>query len=114
MFHVFTALAELPGEMIVEGTRKRLKAARASGKRLGRSPAMTEEQVRHTRDLLTQPENSDSAIARLLGISRSTLYKHVLELSGGRTALSPHHWMVNRAPGVRYSSVPPGRYRLHE
>jgi len=48
---------------------------------------MTAEQIRPARDLLTCPENSVASIARLLGVSRSTLYKHVPELSGGRTAI---------------------------
>ncbi|WP_083502580.1 helix-turn-helix domain-containing protein [Sphaerimonospora mesophila] len=48
---------------------------------------MSEEQVRHARDLLTRPENSVTSIARLLGVSRSTLYKYLPELSGGRATL---------------------------
>lgn len=87
VFHVFAALAEFIRELIVEGTREGLDAARAAGKRLGRPPAMTPEQIRHARDLLTRPENSVASIARLLGVSRSTLYKHVPELPGGRTTL---------------------------
>jgi hypothetical protein len=40
------------------------------------------------RALLTRPDESVSSIARLLGVSRSTLYKYVPELSdGGRAAL---------------------------
>jgi DNA invertase Pin-like site-specific DNA recombinase len=84
VFHVFAALAEFIRELIVEGTREGLDAARASGKRLGRPPAMTPEQIRQARDLLNRPDNSVASIARLLGVSRSTLYKHVPELSGGR------------------------------
>ncbi|WP_225958759.1 helix-turn-helix domain-containing protein [Nonomuraea africana] len=34
---------------------------------------MTPEQVQHARDLLTRPENTVSSIARLLGVSRSTI-----------------------------------------
>jgi len=85
--HVFAALAEFIRELIVEGTKEGLEAARAAGTRLGRPPAMTSEQVRHARDLLTRPENSVASIARLLGVSRSTLYKHVPELSKGRAAI---------------------------
>ena len=40
-------------ELIVEGTREGLDAVRARGTRLGRPPAMTPEQIRHARDLLT-------------------------------------------------------------
>ncbi|GAB3451223.1 recombinase family protein [Streptomonospora sediminis] len=86
VFHVFAALAEFIRELIVEGTHEGLDAARAAGKRLGRPLAMTPEQVRHARDLLSRPENSVSSIARLLGVSRSTLYKHVPQLSGGSRA----------------------------
>lgn len=88
VFHVFAALAEFIRELIVEGTREGLDAARANGVRLGRPPAMTPEQVRHARDLLSRPENSIASIARLLGVSRSTIYKYVPELVvGGRAAL---------------------------
>ncbi|WP_067792541.1 helix-turn-helix domain-containing protein [Actinomadura formosensis] len=44
---------------------------------------MTEEQIRNARDLLTRPENTVSSIARLLGVSRSTIYKYVPELTTG-------------------------------
>jgi len=88
VFHVFAALAEFIRELIVEGTREGLDAARARGVRLGRPPAMTPEQVRHARDLLDRPDNSVASIARLLGVSRSTLYKHVAELAGGRRPIA--------------------------
>jgi len=83
VFHVFAALAEFIRELIVEGTCEGLDAARARGVRLGRPPAMNAEQIRHARDLLARPENTVSSIARLLGVSRSTIYKHVPELAGG-------------------------------
>jgi DNA invertase Pin-like site-specific DNA recombinase len=56
-------------------------ASRARGQRLGRPPAMTPEQVRHARALLAQP---DASIARLLGVSRATIYKYVPELKTGQ------------------------------
>lgn len=80
VFHVFAALAEFIRELIVEGTNEGLAAARARGQRLGRPPAMTPEQARHARALLAQPDATVSSIARLLGVSRSTLYKYVPEL----------------------------------
>jgi DNA invertase Pin-like site-specific DNA recombinase len=83
VFHVFAALAEFIRELIVEGTREGLDAARARGQRLGRPPAMTAEQIRQARDLLTLPGNSISSIARLHGVSRSTLYKYLPEFAGG-------------------------------
>jgi DNA invertase Pin-like site-specific DNA recombinase len=83
VFHVFAALAEFIRELIAEGTREGLDAARARGQRLGRPPAMTAEQIRQARDLLTLPGNSISSIARLHGVSRSTIYKYLPGLAAG-------------------------------
>ncbi|WP_084533093.1 recombinase family protein [Nocardia fusca] len=81
VFHVFAALAEFIRELIVEGTHEGLAAARARGQRLGRPPAMSEEQIRQARALLTRPDESVSSIARLLGVSRTTLYKYLPEMT---------------------------------
>ena len=89
VFHVFAALAEFIRELIIEGTREGLDAARTRGARLGRPPAMTAEQIRHARDLLTRPDNTVSSIARLLGVSRATIYKYVPEGTTGRAAALP-------------------------
>jgi DNA invertase Pin-like site-specific DNA recombinase len=88
VFHVFAALAEFLRELLVEGTRDGLAAARARGQRLGRPPALSPDQVSQARSMLARPENSVASIARLLGVSRSTLYKHVPEL-GGRQVVPP-------------------------
>lgn len=88
VFHVFAALAGFIRERIAQGTNEGLDAARARGARLGRPPAMTEEQVRHARDLLARPENTVTSIAKLLGVSRNTIYNYVSELKGGRLALA--------------------------
>lgn len=85
--HVFAALAQFLRELIVEGTRDGLAAARARGQRLGRPPTLTPEQVQHARDLLTNPANSIASIARLLGVSRATIHAHVPEAAHGRAAL---------------------------
>ncbi|MFG3158114.1 recombinase family protein [Streptomyces sp. NPDC048219] len=88
VFHVFAALAEFIRELIVQGTHEGLAAARARGERIGRPPAMSAEQIRHARAMLADPEASISSIAKLIGVSRTTLYKYVPELkAGGRPAL---------------------------
>jgi DNA invertase Pin-like site-specific DNA recombinase len=89
VFHVFAALAEFIRELIVQGTHEGIAAARARGVRLGRPPAMTPEQIQHARALLAQPDNTVSSIARLLGVSRATIYKYVPELAGGSSDI-PH------------------------
>lgn len=87
VFHVFAALSEFIRELIVEGTREGLDAARARGSHLGRPPAMTQEQIRNARDLLTRPDSTVTSIAKLLGVSRNTIYKYLPELGQGRPAL---------------------------
>jgi DNA invertase Pin-like site-specific DNA recombinase len=88
VFDVFEALGDFLRELLVEGTRDGLAAARARGQRLGRPPALTPEQVHQARTMLARPENSVASIARMLNVSRSTLYKHVPEL-GGRQPVAP-------------------------
>lgn len=78
---VFAALAGFLHDLRVEGTRDGLEAARAGGRRLGRPPALTPEQVAQATAMLTWPGHSIASIARELGVSRSTLYKHVPGIS---------------------------------
>ena len=103
VFHVFAALAEFIRELIVEGTREGLDAARARGQRLGRPPAMTAEQIRQARGLVTLPGNSIASIARLLGVSRSTIYKYLPELADG-------HHPASRPPAPGRSPGPAGHH----
>jgi DNA invertase Pin-like site-specific DNA recombinase len=98
VFHVFAALAEFIRELIVEGTHEGLAAARARGQRLGRPPAMSSEQIRHARALLVEPDNTVASIARLLGVSRSTLYKHVPEIAGRRGGRPPQPAPTGEVP----------------
>ena len=54
---------------------------------------MTAEQIRQARGLVTLPGNSIASIARLLGVSRSTIYKYLPELAAG------HHPAARPRPG---------------
>ena len=77
IFRVFAGLADVGRTAISAGTSDGLAAARARGKRLGRPPALTPEQLREVRDLLLRPESTVSGVARQLGVSRSTIYKYL-------------------------------------
>jgi DNA invertase Pin-like site-specific DNA recombinase len=79
IFHVFAALAEFIRELIVEGTLEGLEAARQRGRVGGRPTVMTPEKLAAARSLL--PDNSISAIARMLGVSRGTLYAHMAKVT---------------------------------
>jgi transposase-like protein len=70
---------------------------------------MTAEQIRQARDLLTLRDNSISSIARLLGVSRSTIYKHLPELADGHRPTAqipprpelPARLAITAAPAAR-------------
>jgi len=48
---------------------------------LGRKPSLTPAQVKHARKLIDGGENP-RAVARTLGVNRSTLYRNFGKLSG--------------------------------
>jgi DNA invertase Pin-like site-specific DNA recombinase len=77
IFRVFAGLADFGRATISAGTSDGLAVARARGKRLGRPPALTPQQLREVRALLLRPEHTISSVARALGVSRSTIYKYL-------------------------------------
>jgi DNA invertase Pin-like site-specific DNA recombinase len=81
IFRVFGGLADFGRTTIAAGTSDGLAAARARGKRLGRPPALTPGQLGEVRALLLRPEHTISSIARTMGVSRSTLYKYLPDIS---------------------------------
>ena len=86
VFHVFAALAEFIRELIVRAPARAWTPQRP--RRAPRpAPATTVEQIRHARDLLTRPDNTVSSIARLLGVSRATIFKYIPEVTTGRQAV---------------------------
>lgn len=95
-------------ELIVDGPHEGLAAARARGQRLGRPPAMTDQQIWQAPVLLTRPDESVSSVARLLGISRTTLYKHVPELArGGRATVEGPPEIDHGRPRARRCAARP-------
>ncbi|MER5627858.1 hypothetical protein ABT061_43230 [Streptosporangium sp. NPDC002544] len=51
----------------MEGTNEGLAAAHTRGQRLGRPSAMTPEQIRRARDLLTRPDNTATRCVAVRG-----------------------------------------------
>ncbi len=79
VFHVFAALAEFERSLIRERTRAGLAAARARGKKGGRKPALTPQQVREIRALMRDPAIPITTIAKRYGVSRTTIYKYAAQ-----------------------------------
>ncbi|GIE90760.1 zeta toxin family protein [Actinoplanes regularis] len=84
VFHVFAALAEFIRTIIVADTNEGRAAARAAGQRLGRPLAMTPEKIAYALHLLGEPDRTMTSIAKLLGVSRSTLYTALPELQAAK------------------------------
>ncbi|GLX06580.1 hypothetical protein [Microbispora sp. NBRC 16548] len=101
---VFAALAEFIRELIVDGTREGLAAARARGRVSGHPTVVHPDLLRAARDMLPNPEHSITSIARLLGVSPGTLYNHIPDLKELRAAatsrqLPPGRGFPDRAGG---------------
>jgi DNA invertase Pin-like site-specific DNA recombinase len=82
VFHVLGAIDEFQRELIIEGTREGLAAARARGRNGGRRPKLTSAQIRHARALYAETGDDGkrrytvAEIAGLLGgVSRTTIYR---------------------------------------
>lgn len=76
VLHVFAALAEFERNLMRERTRSGLAAARARGRKGGRKPALTPQQIREIQALLNDPSIPVASIADRYGVSRATIYKH--------------------------------------
>jgi DNA invertase Pin-like site-specific DNA recombinase len=77
IFHVFGALAEFEAALIRERTTAGLAAARARGRTGGRPRAMTPDKLAVARQLYDSGEHTLEAIASIVEVSRSTLYRHL-------------------------------------
>ena len=87
IFHLFAALAEFERELIRERTLAGLAAARARGRVGGRPRALD---ARGEKQAVAMMKNKDLAIteiARILGVSRSTLYN--LNARANRATVGP-------------------------
>lgn len=77
VFHIFGALAEFERSIIRERTRAGLDAAKARGRRGGRPPKLDEQHMSAARAMLAEPSVTVVDVARRLGVSPSTLYRHL-------------------------------------
>jgi DNA invertase Pin-like site-specific DNA recombinase len=77
IFHIFCALAEFERDLLVDRTQAGLAAARARGKVAGRKPKLSPDQVAVAQRLHRDGEHTVSEIAKVLGVSRATIYRHL-------------------------------------
>jgi DNA invertase Pin-like site-specific DNA recombinase len=92
VFHLFGALAEFERDLIRQRTQAGLAAARARGRTGGRPPSMTPTKIALARQLYDARQHTLAEIARTLGVSRASVYRHLgRQPVGERQATPPPH-----------------------
>lgn len=105
VFHVFAALAEFERDLIRERTHAGLAAARARGRKGGRPPALSPDQVKAARRMYEQNEMTVAQIGAVLGVSRATIYRALNRNSARRGPSSPPG--DHRGSAARHGAVLP-------
>ena len=76
-FHVFAMLAEFQNDVDRERTLAGLAAARARGRKGGRKAKLTGKALQRAEELMREKQLPVNEIARMVGVSRSTIYRHL-------------------------------------
>jgi DNA invertase Pin-like site-specific DNA recombinase len=77
VFHVFAALAEFERDLIRERTAAGLAAARARGRRGGRPSVLSGHRLQVAQEMYASGQYTVAAIAKTLGVSRASIYRHL-------------------------------------
>jgi DNA invertase Pin-like site-specific DNA recombinase len=77
VFHIFAALAEFERDLIRERTQDGLAAAQARGRHGGRPVVMTPDKIAVARETYASRRHTVVAIAKTLGVSRASIYRHL-------------------------------------
>jgi DNA invertase Pin-like site-specific DNA recombinase len=82
VFHVFAALAEFERDLVRERTSAGLAAAGARGRHGGRPSVLTGHKLQVAREMYVSGQYTVAAIAKTLGVSRASIYRHLTRAGG--------------------------------
>jgi DNA invertase Pin-like site-specific DNA recombinase len=88
VFHLFGALAEFERDLIRERSLAGLAAARARGRNGGRPSVMTPAKIARARELYEERDLTVAEIAKTLGVSRASVYRHLPSSEASRPEVS--------------------------
>ena len=77
IFHLFASLAEFERDLIRERVQAGLHAARARGRKGGRQKVLVGAKLARAAELMAAGQLPVREIARVVGVDRSTLYRHL-------------------------------------
>jgi len=77
VFGIFAALSEFERDLIRERTKAGLAAARARGRKGGRTFALSKAQVRLAQAAMSSKDTRVNELCKELGVTRATLYRYV-------------------------------------
>jgi DNA invertase Pin-like site-specific DNA recombinase len=77
LFNIIAAIDEFQRELIVEGTREGLALARSKGHKGGQPRKLSPEQTRQAKRMIEEDGEEVTAVARMFGVSRMTVYRAI-------------------------------------
>lgn len=110
VFHLFVAIAQFERALIRERTAAGLVEARRRGRKGGRPPAFTTDDLLAARALMAEGKLPVRAVAKRIGVSVATLYRHLgrRELTRPKPVRRADHGMTKAAPQAemeRYAEI---------
>ena len=79
-FYILAAFAQFESDINAERTKGGIKARRSKGKRLGRKPKLSPEQIMAAREMLKNPGMSLTTVAALFRVAPNTIRRGVNRL----------------------------------
>lgn len=77
LFNVLAMVAEFESDLIRARTREGMQIAKAKGRLKGKPPKLSRAQQRHLMKLVAEGQHTQSELAELFGVGRTTIYRTI-------------------------------------